>query len=127
MEASKKSVAQLQVVDGIPVVEVSGEVDIANVAQLNDVLRSAGEHDAGAVVVSLEQATYFDSAAIHALISFRVRLSTCRQSLLIVQPATSAGLRILEISGLVKEDTVVATREAAIRMANDLSAQRGKG
>ena len=122
----KKKVVQLEVVDGIPVVAVDGEVDLANVGELNDSLRSAGERDAGAVVVCLERANYFDSAAIHALISCRARLSTNRQRFLVVQPATPAGRRILEIAGLAREDAFLPSREEALDRARQVVAQRAK-
>src|SRR5690242_16964985 len=118
MEPGKKnSVAQLQIVDDVPVVEVNGDVDIANIDELNDSLRAAGELDRGAVVVSLERASYFDSAAIHALVSCRARLATSRQGFFIVQPATAAGRRILEIAGLLRDNTLLATRGEAVDVA----------
>src|ERR1700730_15666219 len=103
MEAAKKSVARLEIVDDIPFVSVEGEVDIANIRELDDNLRAAVECDAGAVVISLEKANYFDSAAIHSLITCRSRLSTCRQGFVIVAPSTAAGRRILEIAGLLRD------------------------
>jgi anti-anti-sigma factor len=124
MEAAKKSVARLELVDGIPVVEVEGEVDLANVAELDERLRSAGEHDAGAVVVSLERASYFDSAAIHTLITCRGRLATSRQGFVIVEPGTAAGRRILEIAGFLRDDALVASRGEAIDRAKQLNARR---
>lgn len=124
MASTKKSVAQLELVDGVPVIEVTGEVDIANIGELDESLRSAGEYDAGAVVVSLEKASYFDSAAIHALIMCRARLSTSRQGFVIVQPATAAGRRILEIAGLMREDMVAASLAEAVERAKLFAAQR---
>jgi len=125
MEAAKRrGEARLEVVDGVPVVIVDGEVDIANIDDLNESLRAAGEFDAGAVVVSLEEARYFDSAAIHALVSCRARLSTSRQGFLIVRPATAAGRRILEICGLLRDDILLATRDEAIGRAKELMAER---
>jgi len=125
MEAAKRrGEARLEVVDGVPVVIVDGEVDIANIDDLNESLRAAGEFDAGAVVVSLEEARYFDSAAIHALVSCRARLSTSRQGFLIVRPATAAGRRILEICGLLRDDNLLATRDEAIGRAKELMAER---
>ena len=120
----KKNAATLAVFEGVPVVEVVGEIDIANIDELHESLRSAGEHDAGVVVVSLEKASYFDSAAIHALVACRARLITTRQGFLIVQPATAAGRRILEIAGLLRDDTLVASRAEALDRAKQLATQR---
>jgi anti-anti-sigma factor len=122
--AKKKDVVHLDLVDGVPVVQIDGEIDIVGIGEFNESLRLAAELDAGAVVVSLERASYFDSAAIHALISCRARLSTTRQGLLIVRPSTAAGRRILEIAGLLGDDTVVATLAEAVGLAKQLTAQR---
>jgi anti-sigma B factor antagonist len=122
MDAAKKTIAQLEVVDGIPVVAVEGEVDIANIRELDEQLRAAGERDAGAVVVSLEKASYFDSAAIHSLIACRARLSTSRQGFVIVQPSNPAGRRVLEIAGLLRDDTLVGSQEDALVLARQLAA-----
>jgi anti-anti-sigma factor len=122
--AKKKDVVHLDLVDGVPVVQIDGEIDIVGIGEFNESLRLAAQLDAGAVVVSLESASYFDSAAIHALISCRARLSTTRQGLFIVRPSTAAGRRILEIAGLLGDDTVVATLAEAVGLAKQLTAQR---
>ncbi len=119
-----QSVARLERVDGIPFVIVEGEVDIANSHVLDEVLRSAAECDAGAVVVSLEHTSYFDSAAIHVLIRNRARLSTSRQSFLIVEPRMASGRRILEIAGLIRGEAVFSTPEDAMREAKQVSGDR---
>jgi anti-anti-sigma factor len=124
MESAKNGTIRLNRVDGIPSVDVHGEVDISDVRHLNAALQTAGQTDAGAVIVSLENATYFDSSAIHALASCRARLAISGQSLLIVQPTVKSGRRILEIAGLLRDQTVFASRDEAIEAAKRLSAER---
>ena len=119
-----KTVARLKLVETIPFVDVEGEVDIGNSHVLDDVLRGAGEFDAGAVVVSLEHTSYFDSAAIHVLIRNRSRLATSRQAFLIVEPRLSAGRRVLEIAGLLRGESVFSTADDAFAEAKRLHAER---
>ena len=121
---TKNGTVRLDRVDGIPFVDVEGEVDISDVRLLNDALQSAGETDAGAVIVSLEKATYFDSSAIHALASCRARLAISRQGLLIVEPSLKSGRRILEIAGLLRDQTIFTSRDEALAAASRLSAER---
>jgi anti-anti-sigma factor len=123
-DPKRKDAVRLEIVDGVPVVQIDGEIDIVGIGEFNESLRLAAQQDVGAVVVSLERASYFDSAAIHALISCRARLSASRQGLFIVQPSTAAGRRILEIAGLLRDDTVVATLAEAVGLAQQLTAQR---
>jgi anti-sigma B factor antagonist len=117
--------AALRLIDGIPVVAVVGEVDIANRNALEDAILSAAEEDAGAVVVSLEEATYFDSAIIHVLMRGRSQLRTNRQALVLVSPSLPAGRRVLEIAGLLDSRATFDTTEAAIVAAKALRADRG--
>ena len=117
--------AALQLVDGIPVVAVVGEVDIANRNALEDAIHSAAEEDAGAVVVSLEGATYFDSAIIHVLVRGRSRLRTNRQALVLVSPSFPAGRRVLEIAGLLDSRSTFESIEAALAAAKAFRADRG--
>jgi len=122
--ARKKGAARLEVVDGVPVIDVDGEVDIANVDEFEALLRAAVESGAGAVVIALENARYFDSAAIHALLSCRARQIKARQGFLVVRPATAAGRRVLEICGLLRDGSLVASRGEGIEMAKQIAAQR---
>ncbi len=46
----------LKNVEGVPVVETGGEIDLTNVHEFEGVLNSAARADAGIVIVSLESA-----------------------------------------------------------------------
>ena len=116
-------VAGLRLVDGIPVIDVFGEVDLVNRLALEDAINAAAEQDAGAVVVSLERATYFDSAIIHVIMGARARLRVNRQALVVVGPAFAAGRRILEIAGLLDSKSF-ETSEDALTAAKAIRADR---
>ena len=90
----------IQQTHGMPLVEVSGEVDLTNVEQLEQKLEQAARADCGVVIVSLRDATYFDSSTIHVLLRFAERLSVNRQRLLLVAPAGGSPAKILSIAGI---------------------------
>jgi anti-anti-sigma factor len=86
-------------VDGCPVVDVSGEVDLTNVRELEAALNEAAKADSGGVVVSLEGTTYIDSQGVRALYAAGERLAIMRQRLLLVVRSGSTSHRILQIAG----------------------------
>jgi len=124
MSTNIPRVAALRLVDGIPFIVVVGELDIANRKVLEDAIRAAAEQDAGAVIVSLEQATYFDSTIIHVIIRERARMRTNRQSLVVIGPAFAAGRRVLEIAGLLDPKSCFATTDAALGAAKAIQNHR---
>ncbi len=108
---------QVRQADGFPVVEVSGEIDLTNVDQLELCLESAAQADRGAVIVSLHNASYFDSRTIHALLRFADRLSTNRQQLLLVAPRGGSPGKILKIAGLTDAIPMYETVDQAVSAA----------
>lgn len=119
-----KSVVESRDVDGIPVIEVNGELDLFNINGFEVALQRAAERDVGAVIVSLAQARYFDSAAIHKLLVFRQQLSINRQALLTIKPSLESAQRILCISGLAGKKEVCESLDDAVKVATQLVAER---
>ena len=97
--------------------EVSGEIDLTNVDQLETTLETAAQSDRGAVIVSLQNASYFDSRTIHALLRFADRLSTNRQRLLLVAPRAGSPGKILRIAGLNEALSMYETVDQAATAA----------
>ncbi|HEY3248656.1 MAG TPA: STAS domain-containing protein [bacterium] len=89
----------------VPVLEIVGEVDIANAQEFETALDTA-VNAAPAVIVSLEDTSYFDSKGIHVLLTFAGRLMRSGQRLAIVARPGTAPRRLLEIAGVL---TVVPT------------------
>jgi anti-anti-sigma factor len=87
-----------------PVVTASGDIDLANVNEFQDVLNSAAT-DSDAITVDLSDVSYCDSAAVRAL--FAVAATT---KLRLIVPATGPIITLLSISGLDRVATV-ATRD----------------
>ncbi|HXN08365.1 MAG TPA: STAS domain-containing protein [Candidatus Acidoferrales bacterium] len=107
----------LRDVDGIPVVEVQGEIDLFNLQSLDVDLQSAAAKDVGAVIVSLADTIYFDSAVIHRLLTFRRQMSVIRQNFYLVQPKLEAAQRLLHITGLTGKNDRCASLEEALALA----------
>jgi anti-anti-sigma factor len=107
----------LRDVDGIPVVEIQGEIDLFSVQGLDAELQSAAAKDVGAVIVSLADTIYFDSAVIHRLLMFRRQMSVIRQNFFLVQPRLEAAQRLLHITGLNSKNDRCASLEEALALA----------
>jgi len=84
-----------------PVVTATGDIDLANVNEFQDVLNSAAA-DSDAITVDLSEVTYCDSAAVRALFSVA---ATAKLGLIV--PATGPIMTLLSISGLDRVATVV--------------------
>jgi anti-anti-sigma factor len=87
-----------------PVVTASGDIDLANVSEFQDVLNEAAA-DSDAIAVDLSEVTYCDSAAVRAL--FAVAATT---KLGLIVPTSGPIITLLSISGLDRVATV-ATRD----------------
>jgi anti-anti-sigma factor len=83
-----------------PVVTASGDIDLANVNEFQDVLGTAAA-DSDAITVDLSDVSYCDSAAVRAL--FAVAATT---KLGLIVPATGSIMTLLSISGLDRVATV---------------------
>lgn len=90
---------KLAIVNGVPVVEVIGEVDMTNSHELEGLLDQASRTGRSTVVVSLSGTTYLDSKGVRLLLRSAERLGLIRQRLVIVAPDGSVPRRILEIAG----------------------------
>ena len=84
-----------------PVVTATGDIDLANVNEFQDILNTAAA-DSDAITVDLSEVTYCDSAAVRAL--FAVAATT---KLGLIVPATGPIITLLNISGLDRVATVV--------------------
>ncbi|MBV8459903.1 MAG: STAS domain-containing protein [Candidatus Eremiobacteraeota bacterium] len=86
--------------DGVIVVAIKGEVDIANVDELRLCLEQATRERGPGIVVDLTAASYFDSRTIALLADFATRMRVHRQRVAVVAPNDGFAARILQIAGL---------------------------
>lgn len=78
---------QIRRVDDVPVLEVSGDVDLDNAGRFKTLLQEAAEQAlGGTVVLALSEARYFDSQGFRTLLQVARRLRTIRCMLVLVLP-----------------------------------------
>ena len=85
--------------DGSLRVAVSGEIDLANAAAVEDEIDAAVSDRLHAVSVDLTDLTYLDSAGIRMLFTLASRLQALRIMLELVVPLDSPTRRLIELSG----------------------------
>lgn len=82
------------------IIEVAGDLDISNAGRFEAALELALGSNHQTVVVSLAQASYFDSIGLHSLLRFAERLATTRRRFVVVAARGSTPRRVLEIAGV---------------------------
>lgn len=65
---------QSRIVDGIPVVSATGELDLGTLSRLEDALVAAEEEPSAAVVLDLTNLSFIDSSGLRVLIQSAGRL-----------------------------------------------------
>ena len=100
--------------DGVEVVHVEGEVDIATASRLISVLNSSVADAIKAVVVDLSKVGFMDSTGLALLINAHRRLSLRRKGFAVVCPPGPLR-RVFEITDMVDTLHVCPDRETAAR------------
>jgi anti-anti-sigma factor len=108
---------QIGQVNGIPVVEVAGDVDLSNSHMLQAALEQAARTAQRTVVVSLGGGAYFDSQGMHMLLRFNRRLEISRRRLVVVVPWHHPLKSVMDSLGAAVNVTVVQTLAEAIAAA----------
>ncbi len=103
-------------VDGVPVVSVVGEIDVATAPRLREHLRDRMDAGSSTVVVDLLDVTFMDSTALGVLVGAVKRCHEAGGELRLVvdQPRI---LKLFEITGLTDVFSIHSTPEAAGRQA----------
>jgi anti-anti-sigma factor len=102
------------IVDGVPVVDVAGEVDMLSAGPLVEAVTAAAGRDRGAVIVSLASVAYLDSQGVGALLAVADRLARNRQRLAIAVPPAHPVRRVLEVAGLVCDSAAAVEALGAV-------------
>jgi anti-sigma B factor antagonist len=100
--------------DGIELVLVEGEVDIATAAKLISVLNSSVADAIKSVIVDLSRVGFMDSTGLALLINANRRLSLRRKGFAVVCPPGSLR-RVFEITDMIETLHVCPDRETAQR------------
>jgi anti-anti-sigma factor len=85
--------------DGSMHISLSGEIDLANAAVIEDEIRSAVSTQPSAVSVDLTDLSYIDSAGIRILYGLASRLQALRIVLELIVPLEAPTRRLIELSG----------------------------
>ena len=100
--------------DGVELVLVEGEVDIATAARLISVLNSSVAEAIRAVVVDLTQVGFMDSTGLALLINASRRLRLRRKGFAVVCPPGPLR-RVFEITDMIDTLRVCPDQESAAR------------
>jgi anti-sigma B factor antagonist len=112
--ASHRFVVATERLDGgIPVVSVSGEVDLATAPALERTLRDAADDQRGEVIVDLTCCSFLDSRGLTALLATRERLGHSDRSLRVVLSNPHV-LKIFHITGFDQIFEIYPTLSAAV-------------
>lgn len=106
-------VATEQVDGGIPLVSVSGEVDLATAPALQRTLRGAADDHRGEVIVDLTCCSFLDSRGLTALLAIRELLGHSDRSLRLVASSPHV-LKIFQITGFDQLFEIYPSLGAAI-------------
>jgi len=99
LEHADKLRVELDDSHGVPVVRARGEIDLYNVATLEEKLQEALSKDNDALVVDLSKVAYLDSSGLSALISAYKNLDVRGGRLYVIAPPQSYAVRrVLEIT-----------------------------
>jgi anti-anti-sigma factor len=88
---------QVRLDDAVPIVEVTGDLDLGEVRAFDDALQRASRSSAKDVIVSLEKTDYFNSGAVRLIMRLANRLSDENRHLLLVAPRNRTPRRVLDI------------------------------
>jgi len=100
--------------DGVPVVRVTGEIDVATAPALREHLTTHESAGAPVVVVDLTDVTFVDSTALGVLVGAYRRLGDAGSTLRLVVTEARI-LKVLEITDLMSVFPVFATVDEAVR------------
>jgi stage II sporulation protein AA (anti-sigma F factor antagonist) len=88
-------------------IALSGEIDLANAATVENELRAAISHQSSAVLIDLTNLTYMDSVGIRILFALVSRLNPLQTMPTLIVPLEAPTRRLIEIAGF---ETVVCLR-----------------
>jgi anti-anti-sigma factor len=109
-----------QETDGIVVISLEGEWDMANAALLSEQTEHGLDHHQH-LILDLSRASFIDSSTIQTLVKTHEAASKQRQAV-VLQLATAANVeRILEVSGIDQLIPRASSRSRAIQIIQELA------
>ena len=89
-----------QLPDGTLRISIRGEIDLSNVATVEQEMLGAISNQASEVVVDLSGVTYVDSAGLRVLFTLGTRLEALQIRFRLVVPPDSPPRRVIDLSGI---------------------------
>ncbi len=108
------TIVELQVRDGVRILQVRSEIDIANAATMERQLEAAAAAGAGPFIVCLQDCAYMDSTGLRPLMRLANRAG---DDLYVVVPPKTQIRRIFELTHLHEQMHVCDSLEAALLQA----------
>jgi anti-sigma B factor antagonist len=105
---------ELELISGLPVAHLSGEIDRSNAEELGERVAAAIAEEGGGLVVDLSQLAFIDSTGIHMLFDLAAELQRQQQALRVVVPAGAHLGDILDTVGLKQAAPTDHTVEKAV-------------
>jgi anti-anti-sigma factor len=99
------------------VIAVTGEVDLANAAELQREIAQASQKGAEALVVDLSEVTHLDSTGLGMLFNARKPAGTGTRLALVVAPGPLQ--RLFEVRGIEGLFDICGTREEALETVRE--------
>lgn len=112
-----ESTLSTQIVDGVPVVEITGALDLSNIDVFSATVTELAREYTGGIVVALKTTTYLDSRGVDGLIRCAQWLTQGRKGLVVAIPRAALPRRVLEIAGLGSNLSIFETVDEAVAAA----------
>lgn len=96
--------------NGVPVIEIHGEVDLSNGEEIESALAEALANRHGQYYIDLSNTTYLDSSGIRMLFGIASRLQARREQLHLIVPKETLVHRVLELTDLSALIPVLSSR-----------------
>jgi anti-sigma B factor antagonist len=103
--------------DGVPVLDVTGEIDIYTTPQFKEAVSAAIDEGKSSIVINMLHVTYMDSSGFGTLLSATKRLRPV-EGALYLSGCNPAITRMLQITRLNTIFGIYATEEEAVAAAN---------
>ncbi len=99
---------EVQVQDGLILLAVSGELDLASAPMLAEQLERADELDAGVVIIDLRELDFMDSTGLHLLLKAHKRAQELGRRFVLVKGNKQIE-RLLSLTGVDEKLVIVDT------------------
>jgi anti-sigma B factor antagonist len=110
--------------DGVHLVAVSGELDLASVPRLHASLEAPAARQSAAVVLDVSNVTFIDSTALAALLRANDELMSHGVRMVVVCPPGPVR-RLLDMTSLADRLTLATDRAGALERARSSNDDRG--